>query len=223
MNFCNDTDLLYWEPDLLKDAAFMSQTLAAGSGDLSGTLFTAGGGVVFDSARVEVGHVITLSGTISGCLAITQLVGGSFLRVSTIYTELFAAASPALAVQSQVATGLSFAVRTFHAQRRLVGDFLLQAAGIATDSAGNLSVDGVAATLLNPSSLKRPACLGVIQLIYSAIAAAASEPARFAARAELYERLYRRTLRQTRFHLDTDGDGQPNLTRDLGLIRLSRE
>ena len=33
MTFCTDIDLLHWEPNLLRDAAFASQTLIGGTGD----------------------------------------------------------------------------------------------------------------------------------------------------------------------------------------------
>jgi hypothetical protein len=60
-------------------------------------------------------------------------------------------------------------------------------------------------------------------MIYSAMAAAASEPAPFGVRAELYERLYRRALRQARVDLDLDGDGKADARRSPGLLRLVRE
>ena len=37
--FCNDIDLLHWEPNIFRDAAFASQTLMSGSGSLAGTAF----------------------------------------------------------------------------------------------------------------------------------------------------------------------------------------
>ena len=36
MTFCTDTDLLPWEPNLLREASFASQTLLTGTGDLAG-------------------------------------------------------------------------------------------------------------------------------------------------------------------------------------------
>ena len=44
MPFCNDIDLLHWEPGLLKDATFASQTLISGTGNLAGATFTISSG-----------------------------------------------------------------------------------------------------------------------------------------------------------------------------------
>jgi hypothetical protein len=59
-------------------------------------------------------------------------------------------------------------------------------------------------------------------MIYSALAAAATEPAKFSARADLYERLYRRALAQTRVRVDLDGDGREDATRLLAVVALKR-
>src|SRR5437762_851408 len=38
--YCTDVDLIQWEPNLLKDAAFASQTLIAGTANLAGSTLT---------------------------------------------------------------------------------------------------------------------------------------------------------------------------------------
>ena len=40
MTFCTDTNLLEFEPNICRDAAFVSQTLLSGSGDLAAASFT---------------------------------------------------------------------------------------------------------------------------------------------------------------------------------------
>jgi hypothetical protein len=40
MTFATDIDLLHWEPNILKDAAAVAQTILTGTGALSGTTFT---------------------------------------------------------------------------------------------------------------------------------------------------------------------------------------
>jgi hypothetical protein len=60
-------------------------------------------------------------------------------------------------------------------------------------------------------------------MIYSAVAAAASDPAKFSLRADLYERLYRRALLRAQVDLDFNGDGRADVRRSPGLVRMVRE
>ena len=219
MLFCKDVDLLYWEPGVLKDATFASQVIAGGTGDLAGNLFTLSTGPAFTSQNVEAGQVMVLSGTIAGCYPIAQVISTIQLRITPLYAELFPeSGSPPAPLTVGTATGLTYAVRSFWAQRKVVSDLLSQSVGIVPGGEEEESV-----TILNPEALKTACVLGTLQMIYGAIAAAAAEPAKFATRADLYERLYRRALRQAKVDLDTDGDGRANARRVLGVVSLARE
>ena len=79
------------------------------------------------------------------------------------------------------------------------------------------------AVILNPEALKRACALGTLQMIYSAIAAVASEPAKYNVRADMYERLYRRALLAAQVDLDLNGDGLVDSRRSPGLARMVRE
>ena len=59
-------------------------------------------------------------------------------------------------------------------------------------------------------------------MIYNALAAAASDPASFITRADLYEKLYRRAIRSAHVELDLDGDGQAEVIRPLNVLQLAR-
>ena len=219
MIFCNDVDLLYWEPDVLKEAAFASQTLDVGIGDVAGNLFTATSGLSFEDQQVAAGQVIVFSGAMSGCFPITSVSGPFSLKFSALYDELFPdGGSPPDPIGVAAVSGVDFVIRTFWAQRKVVSDFLSQAVGIVPGTAQALT-----ASVLNPRALRRAATLGTLQMIYNAMAAAASEPAKFSLRADLYERLYRRALRQAQVDVDLDGDGKADVRRSPGLVRMARE
>jgi hypothetical protein len=216
MTFCTDTDLLHWEPTLFADAAFASQTLISGAdGALAGTAFTISSGS-FAAAHVTPGGVIALTGGTSGCYPIVSVDGATELTLSTMYDGLLplgetsSGASPV-----GTATGLAYAVRTFWPQRQVVSELLLQAAGVDP-------VRQTADAILNPTALRKACALGSIQMIYSALAAAASAPGVYEVRADLYERLYRRSLRSARVEIDLDGDGQANCVRTLNVLELQR-
>jgi hypothetical protein len=221
MTFCNDADMLYWEPDVMRDATFASQTLATGAGDLAGTVFTKTTGPSFLAQHVEPGHVLVLSGTAVGCFVITDVPNGTQLAISILHNDPFPGDTgvPFDPVAPQPdATGATYAIRTFWAQRKVVSDLLMQAVGIVPGTAA-----AEATAILNPEALRRACVLGTLQMVYSAIAAAATDPARFSLRADLYERLYRRALQRAQVDLDTNGDGRADVRRSPGLVRMVRE
>jgi len=210
--FCTDIDLLHWEPTLLREAQLASQTLLAGTGDLAGTAFTISAGS-FEDAHVDAEQVIVLAGSINGCFPIVKIESPTELTLSVLYDGLFPDDPETEVVASPVNTisGLPFAVRTFWAQRNIVSEFLLRAGSVSDP-----------ATILNPAALRRACALGTLQMIYSALAAAADDPADFSVRADLYERLYRRALRSTRLEIDTNGDGEIDQLRDLSIVEFRR-
>ena len=63
--FCTDIDLLHWEPNICRDAAFASQTLMTGTADLSGTTLTISSGSFIDS-HIEPDQVVVLAGSTRG-------------------------------------------------------------------------------------------------------------------------------------------------------------
>src|SRR5690348_4588329 len=122
--FCTDTDLLHWEPGLLRSAAFVSQTLMSGSGDLSGTMFTIASGS-FVSSHIAANQVIALDGSINGCFPIVSVDSATQLTLSVLYDQLFDENPEASPIVSS--TGIPFTIRTFWPQRIVISEMLLQA------------------------------------------------------------------------------------------------
>jgi len=218
MILCTDTDLLHWEPNLLREAVFASQTLLTGTGDLASTTFTVDGpaGASLLTAHVAPQQVIALSGATSGCYPIVSVDSATQLTLSVLYDGLFPAGGSGTPSPVATALDLGFAIRTFWPQRRIVSDLLFAAAGLDPTRA---DIDDV---VLSPESLRKAAVLGTLQMIYSALGAAAAEPAALAVRADLYERLYRRALRNAVVELDLNGDGEPDARRSLNVLQLQR-
>jgi hypothetical protein len=214
MTFCTDIDLLHWEPNVLKDAAFASQTLLSGTGNLAGTTFTLAAGSLTTS-HVAANQCIVLSGGVAGTFPIISVDSATVLTLSVLYDGIFPATGSAVPSPVATATGLTFAIRTFWPQRRVVSELLLQAAGLDPTA-------DAAATIRNPSSLTRACTLGTLQMIYSALAAAATDPKNIQLRADLYERLYRRELRAAKVEIESSGDGQSVVVRPLNVLQLER-
>src|SRR5437773_3265922 len=187
MTFCTDIDLLHWEPNICRDAAFASQTLISGTGDLAGTSFTIASGS-FADAHLTADQVIVLTGDTSGSYPVVSVDSATQLTISALYDGLFPTTGGATPTPPGTASGLDFVIRTFWPQRRIISELILVAAGL--DPADAAAADKI----LNPSSLVRACTLGTLHLIYSALAAVADKPTDLLARAQMYEQLYRRAL-----------------------------
>ncbi len=215
MAFCTDTDLLHWEPSVLKDATFASQALISGTGNLTGTSFVISAGS-FITSQVQPGMVMVLSGALAGCFPIASVNSATQVTLSVLYDGLFPETGGASAIPVGSGTGLTYFVRTFWPQRRIVSDLIQQATGLA-------SGESAASAIINPKELRRACALGTLQMIYSALAAASASPALFNTRADVYERLYRRALRSATVELDLNGDGKPDVVRSLAVLDFQRQ
>lgn len=212
--YCTDTDLLRWEPTLFAEAAFASQTLLSADCTLGGTTLTLAGGASFEASRVRAGHVATISGTAAnGGFPIISIESATSATVSVLHDGLDAL-PPLTAPIVDAAAALRVTVRTFSPQRQIVSELLSWMSGIRP---------GTAARVMNASVLRRPCALGTLHMIYNAMAAAAmQDSADLIVRAELYERLYRKSLRGVVVELDLDGDGRVDAQRALRLVQFAR-
>jgi hypothetical protein len=221
--FCTDTDLLHWEPNLLKDAAFASQTLISGTATLDGATLTIASGSLTD-AHVEAGQAVVLGGAVAGCFPIVAVTSATTMTLSVLYAGMLPDEAGDTPVPSPLTggsvSGLTFVVRTFWPQRRTISELLIQAAG--ADVRRDFATGGTPPAIVNPSSLRRACTLGTLQMIYSALAAASATPAELKIRADLYERMYRRALRSAKVDLDLDGDGRADCRRELNVLALTR-
>src|SRR5438552_16807901 len=118
MIFCNDVDLLYWEPDVIKEAAFASQTLDVGSGDVAGNTLNVTSGLALDTQKVAAGQMIVFSGAMTGSFPIIAVPGPFTLSFSALYDDFFPdRGSPPDPVGAASVRGADFGIRTFWAQR----------------------------------------------------------------------------------------------------------
>jgi len=215
LTFCNDIDLLHWEPNVLRDAAFASQALISGTGNLAGSTFTIASGS-FLTAHIAQEQVIILTGATSGSYPIVSVDSATQLTLSVLYDGLFPTSGDPAPSPPGTANGLDYVIRTFWPQRRIVSELLLQAAGLDPSDPESEP------KLLNPEALQRACTVGTLHLIYSALAAAAEDPENLRMRVQLYERLYRRALRSATVKLDLNLDGRLDLLRRLNVMDLER-
>jgi hypothetical protein len=215
LTFCNDIHLLHWEPNILRDAAFASQTLIGGTGNLAGSTFTIAAGS-FLAAHVAQDQVIVLTGGTAGSYPIVAIDSATQLTLSVLYDGLFPTGGDPMPSPPGTANDLTYAIRTFWPQRRIVSELLLQAGGI------DPSDPDIEQKILNPHALERACTLGTLHMIHSALAAAAENPDNLNDRARLYEGLYRRALRSATLKLDLNLDGRLDTLRRLNVMDLER-
>lgn len=209
--FCTDTDLLRWEPHIASEASFSAQTLLTTTGSVSGTTLTIASGSLTTN-RIRAGFVACLSGSIYGGFPIVSIDSSTTCTLSAVYDGLDE--TPAIPVMPKTATDLDVVIRSFFPQRKIVSDLLSRMAGVEPNSD---------AILLNVEEFRKPCVLGTLHMIYSAMATASFENrADLLIRAELYERLYRKSLRGIVAVVDTDGDGIPNRKQPLRVIHFAR-
>jgi hypothetical protein len=209
--FCTDIDLLRWEPHIASEAAFSTQTLLSTTGSVSGTTLTIAAGSLAAS-RIRAGFIACLSGTINGSFPIVSVDTSTACTLSVVYDGLDEA--PPLPVSPGAATDLAVAIRSFFPQRKIISDLLSRMAGVEP---------GGDETILNPEEFRKPCVLGTLHMIYSAMSTASFENrADLLIRAELYERLYRKSLRGVSAVIDTNGDGIANRRQPLRVIHFAR-
>lgn len=211
--FCTDADLLHWEPLIAQEAAFASQTLLSAGATMGGTTLTIGIGSL-EASRVRAGHIAVLSGSIEGCFPIVSVDSPSAMTLSILHEGLATDATQTAPLPT-AASGLNVVVRTFGPQRQIVSELLAWMCGI--DPASGASV-------LNADVLRKPCVLGTLHMIYNAMAAVApaDDRADLIVRSELYERLYRKSLRGVNVEVDTNGDGVADARRMPRLVQFTR-
>jgi hypothetical protein len=214
--FATDTDLLQWEPKIMLDATALAQPMLSGTGNLEGTTFTItdSGDVTLSDAHVGAGHVIVLSGAISGSFPVLSIVNPTKLNLSVLYDEILTPTDAAPASAVGFGEALNFSIRTFWPQRQAATEAILAIARIKPGDAE--------AIIMNPQALRRPCALAAMQIVHTALAASAEDPENERAQADLYGRLFHRALRAVSLELDFNGDGRVDHRRTLSALTARR-
>jgi len=128
MYFCNDIDLMVWEPAIFGDAAFGHQMVVReAAGTLTGNALVTGA-VLGNVLPGMVGQITLADGSLTQLLEITALADSSHVTVS----GLRARADGDL-VMPLVGGSVKVTVMTFRPQIAAVGDELLGVIGVGSD------------------------------------------------------------------------------------------
>lgn len=208
MAFATDRDLLAIEPNVFRDVAWLGQRLIKGTGDVAGTTITL---TTFDhdliSAGVAAGAVVLIAGVAHEVLSVTDAAHAEVSKAR--------AGADDPAIPADAGTGLEIVVSTLRPQIEMVHREVLRLAGIDVGVPGEADVtNGDALILLE--------AYGALHIAYAAAGALSGADSHLAARAAMYAALVGRERARARVEIDLDGDGLPDATRRLNVVRPLR-
>ncbi len=215
--FCNDADILRYEPALFGESVLPGQVLAEGTGAaVSGTTLTAGG-ADFVGAQVSAGGVVYLhsaDGVLDGAYEIVSVDSATELCVSSVRTDPESEAIPL-----RDADNVSYRVGTLGPQ---IGEIGLQLTGYLGIKPGDGGSDIEAEQILNESALKQATVFGTTSVVYAMLASKAEDD-NYWKKSSHYQRLFEKAKERCRVYIDKDSDGLADSTRFGGCGGLVRE
>lgn len=205
--FITDGSLLAYEPELFTDLPFAAlRTLKVTDGALEGArVLSATGG--FET--LAAGDVLLIRGGPSdrgACFVIQQINDDSDLLL-----ERAPAGLPA-------ASGLTIEGRTLRPLIMTVHAELLRALGMDPDDPQSPDES----TIVSVQVMRELEALGTLSRAYAAAVVGAGMNGVMIDKARAYQARFATALRGARVLLDTDGDGEPDVWRSLGVVELTR-
>ena len=215
--FCNDADIIRYEPALFGEMSLPGQVLAEGTGaSVSGTTLAAEG-ADFAGAQVSAGGVVYLrsaDGALDGAYEIVSVGSATELCVSAVRTDPQSDAIPL-----RDAENVSYRVGTLGPQIDEVSFRLTEHLGIKPGDAGS---DIETEQILDKSFLKQATVFGVLSVVY-AMSASKAEDENHWKKSMHYRRMFEKAKERCRVQIDKDSDGLADLTRFGGCGGLVRE
>jgi len=178
MTYCTDFDLLQYEPNLATEAAMIAQELTAGSGTLDANRLAIHSALPAISSKLLVGAIAVVGGAVGGSFPIERAPAGSKPVPTLVLTMK--------GLTDRLPTPAQFSVRTFYPHRRVISDLLR---GLRASSRN------AAMPTHDDAALRRACALGTLHLIYSTLATAVHDRADLLIRAQVYQQLYRKALK----------------------------
>ena len=212
MYFCQDVDLLAWEPGAFLDAAFAHQAILK---DAAGTL--TGAALSFGSA--------TLDAVNAGMVAQAALADDSLTQLLEVVSITDAANAVVSALRGRsteppiaalVGGSVKVTVVSFRPQIAAVGDELLALVGVPADR------DDADPSCADLTGFRLATIYGTLAAIYRTLAQASSATNITYSKLGFYEGLYRGARRAIAATVDRDGDGVPETRVHAGVATLRR-
>jgi hypothetical protein len=190
MYFCDDVDLMVWEPGIFGAAAFAHQAvLKNATGTLTGTALTTETALLGTLLPGMV--VLAAGGGMTQLLEVTAVADASHATVSSLRGRADEPALPGLVSGSATVTVVSF-----RPQIAAIGDDLLALLGVTSGRAEE------GATVEQPRGFRMACVFGTLAAVYRVLAAAEGATAADAAKRDFYEKTYADVRRGVRGRVD---------------------
>jgi len=200
MYFCEDAELLAWEPGIFSEEAFEHQAVIRDAvGTLTGTQLVMGGNVLGAVVPGMVMKVSLANGTLSQLTEVVSVEDASHATISALRGR-----STEAAVVPLVSGGVKVTVVTFRPQIGAVGDGLLGLVGVASDR-GSEALPKFGGT----SGFRPAAVFGTLAAVYRALAAAENASNVVLSKRTFYEGLAMASRQTISALVDANGDGVP--------------
>ncbi len=200
MYFCQDVDLMAWEPGVFFETAFAHQTLAKeAAGTLTETSLVLTGGSLAAVSAGMVAQVTLADGSLTQLLEVVSVSDTTHATVSALRGR-----STEPVVTPLTGGSVKVTVVTFQPQIAAVGDALLGLVGITSDR--DSAPAPVSAGL---SGFRAAAIFGTLAAIYRTLVDAKSATATTFSKRNYYEALAESSRQQLAATIDCDGDGVP--------------
>jgi hypothetical protein len=213
MYFCDDVELMAWEPSVFTQTAFSHQTVVKGAvGTLTGTALLLTSGSLAAVLPGMVAQVTLADGSLTQLLEVVAVTDATHATVSMLRGR-----SSEAAIVPLVTGSVKVTVVTFQPQIAAVGDALLALVGIASDR-DNLP----APASVGLCGFKAAAIFGTLAAIYRALVETQSATNVTFSKRTFYEGLAQASRLTLGATIDRDGDGIPETRRWSGVHLLER-
>ncbi|MCL2648129.1 MAG: hypothetical protein FWD61_14145 [Phycisphaerales bacterium] len=203
MYFCEDAELLAWEPGIFSDeggGAFVHQAvIREAAGALTGTGLVMGSGVLGAVLPGMVMQVSLADGTMSQLTEVVSVEDSSHATISALRGR-----STEAAVAPLVSGAVKVTVVTFRPQIAAVGDSLLELVGVSSGR-GNEASPKFGGT----AGFRAAAVFGTLAAVYRALAATENASNIVLSKRAFYEGLAQASRQTISALVDANGDGVP--------------
>ena len=213
MYFCEDVDLMVWEPGVFGEAAFAHQGVLKGAtATLTGAVLATTDPVLGTVMPGMVMQVAAADDSVSQLLEVLAVTDDSHATVSALRGRGDEGAVAPLFGGSAKVTVVSF-----RPQIAALGDELLGLIGVASDrqTAANQSATDL-------RGFRTAAVFGVLAALFRTLSAG-DVPAWVTAKRGFYEKMYAEARRAISGKVDQDHDGTPDRRVNAGVGELVRE
>jgi hypothetical protein len=213
MYFCQDVDLMIWEPGIFLEGAFGHQALFARvAGTLAGTALVMGSAVLGNALPGMVGNVELADDSLTQLLEVVTVADDTHAVVSALRGR-----AGEVAVAPLVGGSVKVGIVTFRPQIAAVGDELLGILGVISDR--DAQVDAATADL---RGFRMAAIFGTLAAVFRTLSTSESATAATLAKREFYERLALHAKRAISGRAARDGDGVLERRTESGIGEMVR-